>query len=235
MGTRVSRPIIKEKQIWFEDYDPVATDLVLLDDFRGEMGLGYMLQLLDGYQLMVERKGASVLFKPNVIVITSNDEPDRWWPGKDLAPFWRRVSEGGGTYCLWVERPRIQGANGRIVQEGGLVRTYPQGGAPLPEDATAPVAGASAMAPATTVHFRYSTRRVACRGVLGNIDTSPFRSCLEPGHPLGWDTGPQPLLAPVAYHPPPVASSTSATEMSSSTFPIPRPIFQICLTLKLTS
>jgi len=91
-----------------------------------------MLQLCDGYELSVERKGASVIFAPSTIVITSNDEPDRWWPGKDLAPFWRRVNEGGGSYCLWEERPRIQSATGRVTQVGGLVQTYPQGGTLLP-------------------------------------------------------------------------------------------------------
>jgi len=161
MGTRVARPICKKDQVWFENYDPVETDVVLLDDFRGETSLAYMLQLLDGYELSVERKGASVLFKPKVIVITSNDEPDRWWPGKDLAPFWRRVNEGGGSYCLWVERPRIQSANGRVTQEGGLVRTYPQGGASLPDIATASVAGASA--PAAAIRVRSMQFYTPCR------------------------------------------------------------------------
>lgn len=132
ISTRVCRPIVTKDKIWFEDYSPDKTDAVLLDDFRGEVSLAYMLQLCDGYELNAERKGASVIFKPSTIIITSNDEPDRWWAGKDLAPFWRRVNEGGGSYCLWLERPRITGVTGRVIQDGGLEMTYPQGGASLP-------------------------------------------------------------------------------------------------------
>jgi len=123
-----------------------------------------VLQVADGYQLYVERKGASLILKAKTIIITSNDEPSHWWPGKDLAPLWRRVHQGGGAYALWVDKPRITGPSGRLLQEGGLTVTYPEGAGRLPAvREPAPV----------EVRFTYAQRnlRIFC-GFLETVSVS---------------------------------------------------------------
>lgn len=137
--TSVCRPIVVKDKIWFDSYEPDRDDIVLLDDFRGEVSLATVLQYADGYELYVERKGASVILKAKTIIITSNDEPGHWWPAKDLAPLWRRVHEGNGAYALWVDTPRILGPSGRLLQEGGVSVTYPQNGNKLPHVPDPPV------------------------------------------------------------------------------------------------
>jgi len=65
---------------WFDGYtgQPVA----LFDDFTGgEFKLGYMLQVLDRYPMIVPIKGGFVQWRPSVIYVTSNINPCDWYPG----------------------------------------------------------------------------------------------------------------------------------------------------------
>lgn len=77
---------------WFTSYD--GEDVVLFDEFRPEnMIFERLLELTDGYPVEVETKGGHAIFSPNTIIFTSNNDPRSWYPDKDMAPFFRRVSE----------------------------------------------------------------------------------------------------------------------------------------------
>nr|QKV51147.1 putative replication associated protein [Crucivirus sp.] len=68
---------------WWDAYDDEPT--VLIDDFRGEIDLSYMLQLLDKYPGRTGRiKGSSVpLSTIKTIIITSEKEPEEWYSSFD--------------------------------------------------------------------------------------------------------------------------------------------------------
>lgn len=52
---------------------------ILIDDFKANMALSDLLQLLDNYPLEVERKGAHIWWCPETIIITSNRSPHDWY------------------------------------------------------------------------------------------------------------------------------------------------------------
>jgi len=67
-------------QGWFDGY--FGQDIVLFDDFSGsEFKITYLLKLLDRYPMSVPIKGAFVQWVPRKIYITSNLDPDSWYPG----------------------------------------------------------------------------------------------------------------------------------------------------------
>jgi len=64
---------------WFCGYD--GHPIVLFDDFNGgEFKLCYLLKLLDRYPMRVPIKGGYVQWVPKVIYITSNKNPEDWYP-----------------------------------------------------------------------------------------------------------------------------------------------------------
>jgi len=96
---------------WFDGYNGEET--IELSEFRGQLQLSFMLDLLDRYQLKVQTKGGTVQFIASTIVITSNEEPDDWYPGLEnraekMRPLLRRIEEFG-------KRPRYQTEN-RLAQ-----------------------------------------------------------------------------------------------------------------------
>lgn len=56
---------------------------VVIDEFRGSIGISHMLRWLDRYPTIVEIKGSSVCFQATKIWITSNLSPDDWYPDLD--------------------------------------------------------------------------------------------------------------------------------------------------------
>lgn len=64
---------------WFDGYD--GHPIVLFDDFSGgEFKLTYLLKLLDRYPMQVPIKGSFVNWVPKKIYITSNKNPEDWYP-----------------------------------------------------------------------------------------------------------------------------------------------------------
>lgn len=78
---------------WFDGYNGELN--VIFDDFRGGRDCGisfaFLLRLLDRYRMVVPVKGAFVQWAPRVIIITSNYQPDQWYPWEDNAPLMRRI------------------------------------------------------------------------------------------------------------------------------------------------
>lgn len=56
---------------------------VVLDEFRGSIGISHMLRWLDRYPCIVEQKGSSIVLKCSRIWITSNLDPRNWYPDLD--------------------------------------------------------------------------------------------------------------------------------------------------------
>jgi len=80
---------------WFDGYD--GQPHVLIDDFDGGRDCGirfrFLLRLLDRYPLEVPIKGGFVKWLPRIVIITTNVEPDGWYPWEDYAPLRERFDE----------------------------------------------------------------------------------------------------------------------------------------------
>lgn len=64
---------------WFDGY--AGQNIVLFDEFRGQLPYGMMLSLLDGYPgTRVQIKGGMVYWSPTDIFITSPVHPREWYP-----------------------------------------------------------------------------------------------------------------------------------------------------------
>lgn len=97
------------KDLWFDNY--TGEEVVLLDDFSGQMKLTDCLRLLDKFPIQVPCKGSFVWFKPMLIIITTNVPYDRWYDymtrqdsleamRRRLTHFWRFV-EGNEPSQNW--------------------------------------------------------------------------------------------------------------------------------------
>lgn len=60
---------------------------IILDEFRGEIGICHLLRWFDRYGLRVETKGGFVTMKARRFWITSNLPPERWYPEVDQETF----------------------------------------------------------------------------------------------------------------------------------------------------
>jgi len=83
---------------WFDGYN--GESVVELSEFRGQLALSFMLDLLDRYELKVQTKGGTVQFLASTIVITSNEEPKEWYKNLEdreekMKPLLRRIEEFG--------------------------------------------------------------------------------------------------------------------------------------------
>jgi len=56
---------------------------VVIDEFRGQIGISHMLRWLDKYPVVVESKGSNCVLAVEKIWITSNLSPDEWYPDLD--------------------------------------------------------------------------------------------------------------------------------------------------------
>lgn len=69
-----------ENSKWYPGYDNKKHKVVLYNDFNGSrMKRTTLLELTDIYPTQVEIKGAFVHFKPQKIILTSNDNPLDWY------------------------------------------------------------------------------------------------------------------------------------------------------------
>lgn len=63
--------------LWFDGYS--GQKVLIIDDFYGWIKYGKMLNLLDGYKMLLEIKGGTVCSNWDYVYITSNDSPDLWY------------------------------------------------------------------------------------------------------------------------------------------------------------
>lgn len=83
---------------WWDGYDPMRHNNVVIDDFIGSNSISYttLLALADRYPTNVEVKGGTLPFMARTIVITSNKMPEDWLGFQNLNDeqknaFYRRV------------------------------------------------------------------------------------------------------------------------------------------------
>ncbi|QGH73070.1 MAG: Rep protein [CRESS virus sp. ctjUS5] len=67
--------------VWWCGYQGHAN--VVIDEFRGQIGISHMLRWLDRYPVLVEVKGSTVVLECSKIWITSNIAPEEWYPDLD--------------------------------------------------------------------------------------------------------------------------------------------------------
>jgi len=76
---------------WWDGYQGQET--ILLDDFYGDVEYSLLLKVCDRYPLQVPVKGGFTQANWKRIIITSNHNPQQWYPGHfDLSAFNRRVN-----------------------------------------------------------------------------------------------------------------------------------------------
>lgn len=89
---------------WWDGYQ--GEESVILDEFKHQIKLVDMLTLLDRYPLKIERKGGWDHFRSKTIIITTNIEPQDWYPkctSQEKEPLWRRLHEFGTLIHVKLE------------------------------------------------------------------------------------------------------------------------------------
>lgn len=79
-GGLESYPKIPSTKFW-DGYRGQST--VIIDEFRGGIGIEHLLRWLDRYPVLVEIKGSAVPLVAKEIYITSNLHPNQWYPNLD--------------------------------------------------------------------------------------------------------------------------------------------------------
>lgn len=97
----------KHGNLWFDGYDPMFHETVVIDDFYGGIKWGELLQLTDRHQFLVQVKGASVQFRAKTIIFTSNTHYETWYPKMDKAPLKRRLQEFGGVILFQNDGTKV--------------------------------------------------------------------------------------------------------------------------------
>jgi len=85
--------IKKANTHWWNGY--MGERDVLIDEMSYEycMPLREILSLANSISYQAETKGGHVQVKATRVFITSNTNPENWWPNQDLRPFYRRVKK----------------------------------------------------------------------------------------------------------------------------------------------
>lgn len=58
---------------------------VIIDEFRGQIGISHILRWFDRYPVTVEVKGGACVFRAKRIIVTSNLPVNMWYPELDEA------------------------------------------------------------------------------------------------------------------------------------------------------
>lgn len=56
---------------------------VIIDEFRGDIGISNILRWFDRYPVLVEIKGSATVLNAVLIIVTSNIDPRNWYPDLD--------------------------------------------------------------------------------------------------------------------------------------------------------
>lgn len=101
----------KNEKLWWDGY--AGEDVILFDDFYGEVPLTQMLHILDPYPLRVEVKGSTVAARWTKVIITSNDKADTWYcqynhSAASIGALMRRLTTDGSTINNVDTRAELQ-------------------------------------------------------------------------------------------------------------------------------
>lgn len=77
-------PYIKPPTVkWFDGYK--GEKRVVMDEFRGEIGVSHLLRWFDQYPMTIEVKGSTQVFRAEEFWLCSNLHPKEWYPNLDKA------------------------------------------------------------------------------------------------------------------------------------------------------
>lgn len=80
----------KTRDEWWDAYD--GEEDIIIDDFYGWLPYDFLLRLMDRYPLDVPTKGGFRRFVGKRLFITSNKQPEEWYPNvSDKTPLLRRI------------------------------------------------------------------------------------------------------------------------------------------------
>lgn len=85
--------------VWWDGY--TGQDCIIIDDFYGWIPHHFMLRLCDRYPFTVQYKGGSIPIAATRIWITSNKEPNEWWPRTGLGAMERRITHVDNMTGEW--------------------------------------------------------------------------------------------------------------------------------------
>jgi len=105
---------------WFDGYEPNKHTTIVADEFGGHfMPYTQLKRLCDRYGLNVETKGGVTAFRAKRVVITSNIDPEQWYPKYPFAELERRITS-------WFNYSRTQ-APYHGLGPGAIVVTLKKG------------------------------------------------------------------------------------------------------------
>jgi len=82
---------------WWPGYEGQHT--VILDEFRHQVSMDQMLNLMDRYPYKIEYKYGNTTFRSKKLVITTNISPEMWYPKvEDVSMLRRRIKEFATIY-----------------------------------------------------------------------------------------------------------------------------------------
>ena len=106
---------------WFDSYEPNQHATVVADEFGGHyMPYTQLKRMCDRYGLNVETKGGVVAFRAKRFVITSNIDPEQWYPKYPFAELSRRITS-------WFHYGRVEGVPYHGLEPGTLIVTKKRG------------------------------------------------------------------------------------------------------------
>lgn len=112
-------PVMHDR-LWFDGYEGQKT--IIFDEFKGQIPLTTLLQIIDIYAISLEVKGAHVKVNAPTVIFTSNFPPDQWydWTGRreHREAMWRRFT--AGVWEMLKEE-----VSGEKVFLGGFLLTRP--------------------------------------------------------------------------------------------------------------
>jgi len=92
------------RSVFFNNYN--GEPIILLDDFgQGQLPYRLMLTLTDRYPVRVDTKGGYTYLPWTTIYISSNLEPDRWYPNRtDVDALLRRITKRINFLDFWEKK-----------------------------------------------------------------------------------------------------------------------------------
>ena len=116
--------ISKDGQLWLEGYQ--GEEVMLLDDFRGQVPLTEVLRLTHEYRSRQNVKGTSCDVNPAIVVFTSNYHYSEFWPSESKEPLERRITDHFILTSTIPSKPSGPGMNHaplRRIRSGAYVQT----------------------------------------------------------------------------------------------------------------
>lgn len=120
----LAKPASKQGSLWWDGY--TGQKVVVIDEFYGWISRDLMCRMCDRYPLNVERKGGSCIFRPERIIITSNQHPKDWWKC-GLGPMERRLTPPLGEIIEMPGPPALDPPVGFLCSMCGTERVGGEG------------------------------------------------------------------------------------------------------------